>query len=61
MIGGAQIKLVSLEHEQFLPNIASESWILVRDNRMRNSMEFEYIIHKNISHFGCDEWVLNST
>jgi hypothetical protein len=61
MIGGVEMQLGSLEPEQFLPKIVGESWISVRDNRMRHAMEFEDIIHKNLSHCGCCEWVLKRT
>jgi hypothetical protein len=61
MIGGVEMQLGSLESEQFLPKIVGESWISVRDNRMRHAMEFEYIIHKKLSHYGCGERVLKST
>jgi hypothetical protein len=61
MIGGVEMQLGSLEPEKFLPKIVSEIWISIRDNRMRHAMEFEYIIHKNMSHYGCGEWVLKST
>jgi hypothetical protein len=61
MIGSDEMKLGSLESEQLLPKIASESWISIKDNRMRQAMEFEYIIHKNLNRCGCGEWVLKST
>jgi hypothetical protein len=41
-----------------LPKSVGESGILVRDNRMRHAMKFEDIIHENLSHCGCSEWVL---
>jgi hypothetical protein len=47
-----------MELEQFLPKSVSESSIMIRNNRMRHSMEFEDIIHKHLSHYGCCEWVL---
>jgi hypothetical protein len=31
---------------------------MVINNRMRHAMEFEYIIHKKVSHCGGCEWVL---
>jgi hypothetical protein len=61
MIGGAEMQLGSLEPEQFLPKIAGESGIFVRDNRMRHAMKLEDIIHENLSHYGCSEWVLKRT
>jgi hypothetical protein len=61
MIGGVEMQLGSLEPEQFLPKIVGESWISVRDNRMRHAMKFEDIIHENLSHCGCGEWVLKRT
>jgi hypothetical protein len=41
--------------------VVGESWITVRDNRVGHSMKFEYIIHENLSHYGCCEWVLEGT
>jgi hypothetical protein len=35
MVGGAKMELGSLEPEQFLPKIDGESWIMVKNNRMR--------------------------
>ena len=58
MIGGAEMQFDSLEPEQFLPKIVGEIWISVGENRMRHAMKFEYIIHENLSHCGCGEWVL---
>ena len=55
MIVGVEMQLGSLEFEQFLPTIVGESWILVKDSRMRHAMKFEYIIHENVSHYGCGE------
>jgi hypothetical protein len=55
------MQLGSLELEQFLPKVVGESWIMVRDNRVGHSMEFEDIIHENLSHCGCCEWVLEGT
>jgi hypothetical protein len=56
MIGSVEMQLGSLKPEKFLPKIAGESGISVRDNRMRHAMKFEYIIHENLSHYGCGEW-----
>jgi hypothetical protein len=50
MIGDADMQLVSLELEQFLPKIVGESWIMVRDNIMRHAVEFEDIVNKYLSH-----------
>jgi hypothetical protein len=61
VIGSDEMQLGSLEPEQCLPKIDGESWISVRDNRMRHAMKFEYIIHKKLSHCGCSEQVLKST
>jgi hypothetical protein len=55
------MQLGSLEIEQFLPKIAGESWITIKDNRVRHAMEFEDIIRKKISHYGCGEWLLEGT
>jgi hypothetical protein len=41
--------------------ILGESGIYVIDNRMRHAMKIEDIIHENLSHCGCGEWVLKST
>jgi hypothetical protein len=61
MIGPAKMQLSSIELEQFLPKIASESWITIRDNRVGHAMEYENTIHQNLSHYGCGEWVLEGT
>jgi hypothetical protein len=61
MIDSVEMQLGPLEPKKFFPKIASESWITVRDNRMRHAMEFEYIFQKKLSHNGCGEKVLNST
>jgi hypothetical protein len=61
MIGGAEMQLGALEMEQFFPKIVGKSGISVRDNRMRHAMKLEDIIHENLSHCGCCEWVLEST
>jgi hypothetical protein len=61
MISCDEMQLGSLEPKQFLPKIVGENWITVEDNRVRHAMEFEDIIHKNLIHCGCDEWVLKST
>jgi UDP-N-acetylmuramyl tripeptide synthase len=53
MIGDAEMKLGSLELEQFLPESVSESGITIINNRMSHAMEFEDIIHKNLIHSGC--------
>jgi len=55
---GTEMQLGFLDFQQFLPKLVGESSILVRDNRMRHAMEFEYIIHKKLNHSGCVEWVL---
>jgi hypothetical protein len=60
MIGGANMQLGSLEPKQLFPKIAGESGISIRDNRMRYAMKLEDIIHENLSHCGCGEWVLKS-
>ena len=61
MIGGGETQLGSLESRQLFLKIASESWISVRDNRMRHAMMFEDIIHENMSHCGFGQCVLKST
>jgi hypothetical protein len=60
MIGGVEMQSGSLESKQFLLKITGESLISIRD-RVRHAIKFEYIIHENLSHCGCDEWVLKST
>jgi hypothetical protein len=50
--------LGSLESEKFLPESVGESGIMVKNNRMRHAMEFEDMIHKNLSDHGGGEWVL---
>jgi hypothetical protein len=61
MIGCVEMLLGSLELEQLLSKIASESWITVGDNRVEHCMRFEDIIHENLSHYGCCERVLEGT
>jgi hypothetical protein len=39
MIGGDEVQLGSLEHKKLFPKIAGESWISVKDNRMRHVMD----------------------
>jgi hypothetical protein len=58
VLGGVEMQLGSLYPEQFLPKIVGESGISIRDNRIRNAMKLEDIIHEYLSHCGCGEWVL---
>ena len=58
VIGSAEMQLGALYLEQFLPKIASESGVFVRDNRIRHAMKPEDIIHEYLSHCGGCEWVL---
>jgi len=58
MVVGVDMQLGSLELEKLFPKIVGEIWISVRDNRIRKTMKFEDIIHENLSHCGCCEWVL---
>jgi hypothetical protein len=58
MISGAKMQLGALDPGQFFPKVACESWIIVKDYRVGNYMKFEYIVHKNLSHYGGFEWVL---
>jgi hypothetical protein len=51
MIGSVEMQLGALEPEQFFPEVACESWITVKDYRVGHSMEFEDIVHKNLSHY----------
>jgi len=53
--------LGSLELKQFLLKVSGEIWITTRDNREGHSKKFEEIIHENLSHGGCGEWVLEGT
>jgi len=52
------MKLGALELEQFLPQIAGEIWVTIRNNRMWHAMNLEDLIHENLSHGGCCKWVL---
>jgi hypothetical protein len=61
MIDRVEMQLGSLELEQFFPKVAGESWIMVGDNRVGHDMDFEDIIHENLSHHGCGEQVLEGT
>jgi hypothetical protein len=58
MIGCDAMQLSSLEIEQLFSKFSSESGIMVRCNKVGHSMEFRYIVHKNLGHGGCCEWVL---
>jgi len=61
MIGNAEMQLGSLEMKRLFPKIDGKSGISVRDNIMRHAMNLEDIINKTLSHYGCCEWVLEST
>jgi hypothetical protein len=61
MTGNVEMQLGALKLEQFLPEIACESWIMVKDKRLGHSMEFEDIVHENLSHRGSYKWVLEGT
>ena len=61
MVGGVEILLGSLEPEHLLPKYFFESWISVRDNRMRHAMKLEDMIHENLIHNGDGERVLKRT
>jgi hypothetical protein len=41
------MQLGALYLEQFLPKIVGESWVMIRDNRMRHAMKLEDLIHEN--------------
>jgi hypothetical protein len=58
MIGGDVMQLGSLDPKHLLPKIVGESWLSVKNNRMRHAMNFKDIIHENLSHYGCCEWIL---
>ena len=51
----------NLEPEKFLPKIVVESWVSVKDNRVRHVMKLEDIIHKKLSCGGSSERMLKST
>jgi hypothetical protein len=55
MIDYDEMQLGALELEQFLQKVVGEIWITIQDNRVGNSMEFEYFVHENLSHGGCCE------
>jgi hypothetical protein len=61
MIGCDEMQFSALEPQQFFPKFAGESWIMVEDNKVGNFMEFEDIVHENLSHTGCCEHVLEGT
>jgi hypothetical protein len=41
-----------------LPKIVGESWIAIKNNRMRHAMKLEDLIHEMLSHSGGCKWVL---
>jgi hypothetical protein len=61
MIDSVEMQLGALWPEHLLPNIAGESGISIRNNRMRHAMKLEDMIHEYLSHSGCGKWVLNNT
>jgi hypothetical protein len=61
VIGSDEIQLGAMYLENFLPKIAGESGVSVKDNRIRHAMKLEDIIHEYLSHCGSYEWVLKST
>jgi hypothetical protein len=61
MIGHTEMQLGALELKQLFPKVVGESWITIGDNIVGHSMEFEDIVHENLSHSGCCEWVLEGT
>jgi hypothetical protein len=52
------MQLSALEPKQFLPEIASESGIMVHYNRLWHTMEFKDIIHEDLSDHGSFKGVL---
>jgi hypothetical protein len=60
MISCAEMQLGALELKQFLPKIACEIWVTIRNNRVRHAMKLEDLVHENLSHRGCSKWVLKS-
>jgi len=50
MIGDVEMQLGALYSEHFFPKIAGESWISIRNNRMRHAMKLEDMIHEKLSH-----------
>jgi hypothetical protein len=57
MISGAEMQFGALYLEQFLPKIACESWVVIRNNRVWHAMKLEDVIHEDLSHHGCCKWV----
>jgi hypothetical protein len=60
MIRCAEMQLGALEIKQFLPKIACESWVTIRNNRVWHAMNLEDLVHETLSHHGCNKWVLKS-
>jgi hypothetical protein len=58
MISCAELQFCALYLEQFLPKIACESWVAIRNSRVRHAMKLEDLIHEDLSHRGCCKWVL---
>jgi hypothetical protein len=61
MISFVEMQLGALKLEQLLPKIAGESWVAIKNNRMRQAMKLEDLIHEELSHNGGCKWVLKST
>jgi hypothetical protein len=57
-ISCAEMQLCALYLEQFLPKIACESWVAIRNIRVWHAMKLEDLIHEYLSHRGCCKWVL---
>jgi hypothetical protein len=58
MISCAEMQFGALYLEQFLPKIACESGVAIRNNRVQHAMKLEDLIHEDLSHCGCCKRVL---
>ena len=57
MLSCNQLELFSLELENFQPKFSNESVVVIRHNRSRHAMQFEYLVHENLSYQCCSKWV----
>jgi hypothetical protein len=58
MISCAEMQFDALYLEQFLPKIACEIWVTIKNNRVWHDMKLEDLIHEYLSHCGCCKQVL---
>jgi hypothetical protein len=52
MIGRAELQFGLQKFEQFSPKVTSEDFIFVTDNNLWDSMQLQYVIHKDLGNVG---------